>query len=243
MNTLCLTKPLLYSSSALRPHIAQNFTITKLNIKKTKLRAISKHSYLSVATMAQPTSKTSSPLISSSFESGNIQLVDISTDTSSSTTIVNLNIKEEPMCQSDGRAHYQWFHFRCSNVKNHLLQFQILNAGGASFSPAWHGYNVCATTDTSTAADWFRIPSSYNKDTGILSWSVTPTTDVIYFAYFAPYSSERRRGLLSRLQHLPGVELETLGLTLDGQEIDMVKVGDLHNTNTSNDTNKKKKQV
>lgn len=66
---------------------------------------------------------------------------------------------------------------------------------------------------------------------------------MIYFAYFAPYSSERRRGLLSRLQHLPGVELETLGLTLDGQEIDMVKVGDLHNTNTSNDTNKKKKQV
>lgn len=48
----------------------------------------------------------------------------------------------------------------------------------------------------------------------------------IQIAYFAPYSYERHLDLLAAVQMHPLVDLEHLGLTLDGRDMTLVKIGD-----------------
>ncbi len=49
--------------------------------------------------------------------------------------------------------------------------------------------------------------------------------DAVYFAYFAPYSFEAHQALVARTQCDPRVNLELLGETLDGHDIDLLKIG------------------
>lgn len=49
--------------------------------------------------------------------------------------------------------------------------------------------------------------------------------DAVYFAYFAPYSFEAHQALVARTQCDPRVDLELLGETLDGHDIDLLKIG------------------
>eukprot|EP00668_Euglena_longa_P002984 GGOE01003482.1.p1 GENE.GGOE01003482.1~~GGOE01003482.1.p1 ORF type:complete len:225 (-),score=18.15 GGOE01003482.1:6-680(-) len=79
--------------------------------------------------------------ISSMFDAGNIVY------DSSNENIVNLRIKPDPYCATDGRSHMQWFYFRASNVKDRKLIFQIINAGEASFPSAWKGFKVYHSYD------------------------------------------------------------------------------------------------
>ena len=53
-----------------------------------------------------------------------------------------------------------------------------------------------------------------------------PAFDVVWYAYFAPYSMERHADLIASAQFAEGVRVSTLGRTLDGQEIDLVTVGE-----------------
>ncbi len=39
---------------------------------------------------------------------------------------------------------------------------------------------------------WFRVPTSYDAATGVLSWTHVPAKGNMYYAYFAPY----RQGFL-----------------------------------------------
>ena len=64
------------------------------------------------------------------------------------------------------------------------------------------------------------------RDGGTLTIRYTPTSDVAWFAYFAPYSMERHHDLVSTLAALPGVEYQSLGKSLDGQDIDCLTLGE-----------------
>jgi hypothetical protein len=44
--------------------------------------------------------------VTDAFESGNIQVLDASEPSN-----IRLAIKPDVFCQTDGRAHYQWFNF------------------------------------------------------------------------------------------------------------------------------------
>ena len=46
------------------------------------------------------------------------------------------------------------------------LTMKLVNAGKASFSHAWTGYNTCASYDRQ---HWFRVPTSYEESSGVLS--------------------------------------------------------------------------
>lgn len=34
---------------------------------------------------------------------------------------------------------------------------------------------------------WFRVPTSYDETSGVLSWTHTPAHGSVYYSYFAPY--------------------------------------------------------
>lgn len=149
-------------------------------------------------------------LISSQFDSGNIDLVD-----SSSSDDIRLRIQKDN--ESD---FFQWFHFRVSGVLDTPCRFVIENASEAAYADGWEGYRVCGSYDRE---NWFRIDTRYEN--GELIWSVEPEQDSLYFAYFAPYSMERHADLIAEVAGSPLVKSSVLGHTLDGQDMDLVEVG------------------
>lgn len=149
-------------------------------------------------------------LISSQFDSGNIELVDI-TDPSN----IRLRIRKDH--NSD---FYQWFHFRASGVKDQFCRFVIENAAGAAYADGWAGYHTCASYDRE---NWFRIPTTYEN--GEVAWEFEPEQDSLYFSYFAPYSMERHADLIADVAESPLAQTAVLGHTLDGQDMDLVEIG------------------
>jgi murein tripeptide amidase MpaA len=136
--------------------------------------------------------------INSCFDSGNGDLVKIEGKS------IHIKIKDEPFTKFEDKQHKQWFHFRASGVKDIQYQFSIINAGQCSFTSAWKGYNVCTSYDRVT---WFRTSTSYNEEDGHLSWLIKPTCDVVYFAYFAPYSLDRHEELIAKCSSTPNVKV------------------------------------
>src|SRR5439155_22657281 len=53
----------------------------------------------------------------------------------------------------------------------------------------------------------------------------TPVQDAVYYAYFAPYSMERHADLIAEAATSPAVRLDSLGATLDGQDLDRLHIG------------------
>jgi len=148
--------------------------------------------------------------INAAFDSGNIRLVGIEGDR------VDLDIVKDHL--SD---FYQWFHFRVSGAKGRTLTFRIQNAGGAAYAFGWPGYRARWSSDREA---WRTTDSSYAD--GVLSFTKAIDTDIVWFAYFAPYSMERHHDLVSRIALMPGVTHKELGQTLDGQPIDCLTMGD-----------------
>ena len=68
------------------------------------------------------------------------------------------------------------------------------------------------------------MPTTY-KDC-VLTIEHTPQSDAVWFAYFAPYTMERHSDLIARVQASPLVQLSVLGKTLDGQDMDLLQIGE-----------------
>ena len=148
--------------------------------------------------------------INAGFDSGNIHLVAIDGDR------IDLEIVKDH--QSD---FYQWFHFRVAGAKGRTLTFRILNAANSAYAFGWPGYRARWSTDRAT---WRTTDTDYTD--GVLHFTRTIDSDLIWFAYFAPYSMERHHDLIARIAAQPGVAHRELGVTLDGQPIDYLTMGD-----------------
>lgn len=146
--------------------------------------------------------------ISSGFDGGNINVV-----SSEYPSDVRLSIRKDNQSE-----FYQWFYFRVAGAAGTPCEFTIENAADAAYADGWPGYDVCASYDREV---WFRVPTDYVGDK--LIWGLTPETDCVHFAYFAPYSMERHADLIARTSLEPGVSAEVLGETLDGQDLDMLQ--------------------
>jgi murein tripeptide amidase MpaA len=70
------------------------------------------------------------------------------------------------------------------------------------------------------------VPTSYDGSELIIEHR--PTTDLVYYAYFAPYSLERHSDLIAQSVAHPLVTLERLGTTPDGRDLDLLRIGDQH---------------
>lgn len=148
--------------------------------------------------------------INSAFDGGNIDCIDCS-----SADNIRLQISADA-----GDEFYQWFYFRMTADANQSCHLKIENAQGSSYPKGWDTYRVVVSHNH---RDWYRCPTEYKN--GTLSFSVTPPSDVSWFAYFTPYSMQRHDDLISRAAMRDNVALESLGTTLDGRSIDLLRIG------------------
>jgi len=148
--------------------------------------------------------------INAAFDGGNIRLVGQDGDR------VDLEIARDHQSE-----FYQWFFFRVAGAKGRRLSFRILNAGGAAYAFGWPGYKVRWSSDRE---NWRTTDTGYAD--GVLTFTRAIESDVVWFAYFAPYSMERHHDLVTRIAARPGVSHRELGVTLDGQPIDCLTLGE-----------------
>lgn len=150
-------------------------------------------------------------LITANFDGGNIEVIN-----QDDINDVQLAIRPD-----EGGEFFQWFNFKLHGNVGQRYTLNIVNADKASYTKGWEDYQAVATYDRQ---QWFRLPTSYQD--GKLTIEVDLDCETIQIAYFAPYSYERHQDLLSAVQVHPLVSLEQLGLTLDGRDLTLVKVGD-----------------
>jgi murein tripeptide amidase MpaA len=150
-------------------------------------------------------------IISSAFDAGNIRVLKQSGDT------VDLEIAHDHM--SD---FYQWFHFRVSGGAGREITLRITNCAGSAYPNGWPDYKAVMSLDRE---EWFRV-SGTSYANGVLTLKLTPPQDVVWIAYFAPYSMERHHDLVTQTSALPEVGYRSLGKSLDGQDIDCLEIGE-----------------
>ena len=153
--------------------------------------------------------------ISSAFDAGNIRVLSISDD-GSETARAELEIVRDH--QSD---FFQWFHFRVAGAAGREVELVIRNCAGAAYPDGWPGYRARVSEDRET---WLLADTGYAD--GTLTIRVAPDSDVLWVAYFAPYSMERHHDLIAWAASQPGVTARELGLTLDGQPLDLLTLGE-----------------
>ena len=149
--------------------------------------------------------------ISSQFDGGNIIV-----KSAKKASDIQLEIRKD-----NGSHFYQWFYFRLAGAAGKDCTLKIMNAGKAAYPGGFEDYRVCVSYDRE---HWFRLDTKYDGKT--LSWSHTPTKGAVYYAYFAPYSMERHADLVAGISESPYVEQRVLGQTLDGQDLDLLVIGD-----------------
>jgi murein tripeptide amidase MpaA len=152
--------------------------------------------------------------ITSAFDSGNIRVLSI-TDNSERVRAALEIVKDR---QSD---FYQWFHFRVAGVAGREVELAITNCGTSAYPDGWPGYKARVSEDRET---WTQAETSYAN--GTLTIRLSPDVNMIWVAYFAPYSMERHHDLIAWAACQPGVEHRELGLTLDGQPLDLLTLGE-----------------
>jgi murein tripeptide amidase MpaA len=151
--------------------------------------------------------------ISAAFDSGNIDVLSI--DGSEARLAIRRDAQSE---------FFQWFHFRVAGSRGRELVLRITGLNGSAYPMGWPGYRACVSEDRQ---DWGRCDTAYDEsEGGTLTIRYTPSSDLAWFAYFAPYSMERHDDLVARIAAAPGFEHRQLGTTLDGRALDCLDVGD-----------------
>jgi murein tripeptide amidase MpaA len=148
--------------------------------------------------------------INAAFDSGNINVTSIEGDTA------NLQIRKDR--DSD---FYQWFYFRISGANGRTVTLNITNCGGSAYPGGWENYKARYSTDRE---DW-RQEAGTTYANGTLTIQHSCTADIVWFAYFAPYSMERHHDLITRMLAKPGVIHHELGQSIEGQPIDLLRMG------------------
>jgi murein tripeptide amidase MpaA len=152
--------------------------------------------------------------ISSAFDSGNIRTLSI-TDSQTSVRAELEIVKDR---QSE---FYQWFHFRMAGVAGRDVELAIVNCGESAYPDGWAGYRARVSEDRE---NWLLADTSYAD--GTLTIRLSPDTNIVWVAYFAPYSMERHHDLVAWAACQPGVEHRELGLTIDKQPLDLLVLGE-----------------
>ena len=149
-------------------------------------------------------------IINSAFDSGNIIVTSITGDSA------NLEIRKD--AHSD---FFQWFYFRVCGVKGRTITLNITNCAASAYPDGWTNYKARFSLDRN---DWRQETDTRYTD-GVLTIRHTCTADIVWFAYFAPYSIERHNDLIARIAARPGVTHKELGQSLEGQAIDYLGMG------------------
>mmetsp|Transcript_27310 Transcript_27310/g.39102 ORF Transcript_27310/g.39102 Transcript_27310/m.39102 type:complete len:596 (+) Transcript_27310:66-1853(+) len=187
--------------------------------------------------------------ISDSYDSGNGEFVSFliaDGEEDYTDVIVHVNIKPDPYTDLEQKSHFQSFSFRSTinynspairgifrDKKSIKVKYIVDNASDASYADAWNGASIFVTKKSTPydADSWYRT-SDTTYENGVLSWTHVHELNKedngdssAYFAYFPPYSYERHLGLIAQCAESEGARVFSLGQTVEGREIDCVKVG------------------
>jgi|TARA_R100000501_G_scaffold10060_2_gene19919 murein tripeptide amidase MpaA len=150
--------------------------------------------------------------ISSSFDGGNIEVVRCNAPDDIELTI-----------PKDSNSDFlQWFFFRLTGAADEECTIRITGLKDSAYPAGWSGYRACVSEDREI---WWRADTSYDEGEGVLTINVTPGSGSLWVAYFAPYSMERHHDLVADVAGQADVTVESLGKTLDGQDVDLVTMG------------------
>ena len=149
--------------------------------------------------------------ICSHFDGGNIEVL-----RAGQADDIALKIRRDA-----GDEHLQWFYFQLCDARDIDCVMRIDNAGEVSYPDGFEGYQAVASVDQT---HWFRVPTEF--DGKCLTIRHRPETDVIYYAYFAPYPLARHQALIADALASPLVRAETLCLTPDGHCHTLLVIGD-----------------
>lgn len=147
--------------------------------------------------------------INAAFDSGNIVVDSID------GTRARLSIRKDR--ESD---FFQWFHFRVACAVGDELELAIAGLGDSAYPDGWPGYAACASYDRE---NWFRLDTGY--EAGTLTINHSAEGQLLWIAYFAPYSMERHHDLVASVAECDGVSYRCLGTSLEGQPIDCLEMG------------------
>lgn len=152
--------------------------------------------------------------INAAFDSGNII---VHTIDGNAATLSIRNDKDSEFLQ--------WFHFRVACTAGEELTLKITGLAKSAYPDGWPDYRACVSEDRDY---WGRTDSHYDRAEadGTLTITYTPSSNVVWFAYFAPYSMERHHDLVADIAGHEGVEYRCLGHSLEGQSIDCLEMGD-----------------
>ena len=152
--------------------------------------------------------------ITSQFDGGSIEVI-----SAQSADDIRLQLRK------DSHADFsQWFYFRVQGIRGQETVLRFMNAGQTTYPGGWTDYQMVASADRK---HWFRLPTSY--DGQVLTVRHTPDVDVMYYAYFEPYSWDRHLDLLGRVAASSRARIETLGNSVEGRPMEMVTLGDPRN--------------
>ncbi len=149
--------------------------------------------------------------ISTAFDSGAIEIISLADPAN-----IQLNIRKD-----NASDFAQWFHFSLQGAAGVAVTLKFLNAGQCAYPIGWQGYRVNASYDRQ---HWFRIDTSF--DGQVMTATLRPETQLVYFAYFEPYSHEQHLDLIASSSTSDKVEVQHLGQTLDGRDMSLLRITD-----------------
>ncbi len=152
--------------------------------------------------------------INAAFDSGNIQVLSVE------GTTARLAIRKDKDSE-----FFQWFHFRVDGAGGREVTLKITGLGASAYPGGWPAYRAVFSDDREY---WGRTETTYDakEDGGTLTIRHTPQAGTCWFAYFAPYSMERHHDLVAQTAACEGVTHRNLGLSIEGQPIDCLSIGD-----------------
>ncbi len=115
----------------------------------------------------------------------------------------------------------QWFCFRVRVAPGTACGFRIENAGQSSYPGGWSNYRVCASYDGEA---WFRIDTEYSD--GALRFRHEVERDLVVFACFAPFTTERYEALIERARRSARARVIEIGRSVQGRPMNVVAFGD-----------------
>ena len=149
--------------------------------------------------------------ISTAFDSGAIDVISLADPGN-----IQLNIRND-----NASEFAQWFHFSLHGAAGLAVTLNFLNAGQCAYPKGWEGYRINASYDRQ---HWFRIDTRF--DGQVMSATLTPETQQVYFAYFEPYAHERHLDLMGSAATSEHVEVQHLGQTLEGRDMTLLRITD-----------------
>jgi len=178
--------------------------------------------------------------ISDAFDGGRIEHVGTSFSEEEGTVVVSLNVKKDPFTMLEDMHHSQYFSFKSvfqagatTESESTVVKYVIENASETSYIEGWKGFTTFVSKDPDDPHSWTRVLNTCYKD-GKLTWTITypPKTSTLYFSYFPPFSYARHLNLVAKCEQQSSssssssdCSVEVLGKTLDGRDIECIKVG------------------